>query len=340
MPIPVDTTGFYNKSVDLMNKYKDLNFVKRAIMPELQKTTIPDPKNPEKGSYMSHRMSYAGDDKEGYVAYPEVVQIGQNLQYMPGRESMEYAYKNKQAIPLGKDKNFAEYFTTVGYKYKFPQESYTQAMNEYINNIKIKQPSYKYGGNMNKNKSEIEIGNKKYNVQIAKTDQEQSDGLKNITSLSNNEGMLFVFEEEDQVSMWMEDTQIPLDIIFIDEDYNVLKVQQGAPLSKELITSDNTKYVLEVNAGSGIKIGDELDYDEEKEDDDNPMLVIGPKGNIQIQLSGGERVFSRENSKTIAKMSKKAYKSKLDKDYKALGKKIFKYIDTHNNQKEDFVEIK
>ena len=96
--------------------------------------------------------------------------------------------------------------------------------------------------------------------------------------------------------MWMEDTQIPLDIVFIDEDYNVLKVQQGVPLSKELITSDNTKYVLEVNAGSGIKIGDELDYDEEEEDDDNPMFVIGPKGNIQIQLSGGERVFSRENS--------------------------------------------
>ena len=186
----------------------------------------------------------------------------------------------------------------------------------------------------------IEIGNKTYNVKVAQTDQEQSDGLQNITSLPNNEGMLFVFEEEDQVSMWMEDTQIPLDIVFIDEDYNVLKVQQGVPLSKELITSDNTKYVLEVNAGSGIKIGDELDYDEEEEDDDNPMLVIGPKGNVQIQLSGGERIFSRENSKTIAKMSKKAYKSKLDKDYKALGKKIFKYIDTHNNQKEDFVEIK
>ena len=39
-------------------------------------------------------------------------------------------------------------------------------------------------------------------------------------------------------------------------------------------------------------------------------------------------------------MAKKAYKTKEDKDYKALGKKIFKYIDVHNNQKEDFVEIK
>ena len=185
----------------------------------------------------------------------------------------------------------------------------------------------------------IEIGDKEYSVRIAVTDQEQSDGLKNIDKLFDNEGMLFVFDKEDQVSMWMEDTTIPLDVIFIDEDYNVVKVQQGVPKSKELITSDNTKYVLEVNAGSGIKIGDELDYDEEDEEE-VPMLVIGNKGKIQVELTGGERIFSRPNSKTIAKMAKKAYKSKEDKDYRALGKKIFKYIDVHNNQKEDFVEIK
>lgn len=186
---------------------------------------------------------------------------------------------------------------------------------------------------------EIEIGDKQYNVRIAVTDKEQSDGLKNIDKLFDNEGMLFVFDKEDQISMWMEDTIIPLDVIFIDEDYNVVKVQQGVPKSKELITSDNTKYVLEVNAGSGIKIGDELDYDEEDEEE-VPMLVIGDKGKVQVELTGGERIFSRPNSKTIAKMAKKAYKSKEDKDYRALGKKIFKYIDIHNNQKEDFVEIK
>lgn len=188
----------------------------------------------------------------------------------------------------------------------------------------------------------IEIGNKTYNVKISITDEEQSDGLKNVEKMSDNEGMLFIFEKEDQVSMWMEDTKIPLDVIFIDEDYNVVKVQQGVPMSKELITSDNTKYVLEVNAGSGIKIGDELDYDDDDEEDEEevPMLVIGPKGKVQMTIEGGERILSRKNTKQLAKMAKRAYKSKEDKDYKALGKKIFKYIDIHNNQKEDFVEIK
>ena len=150
----------------------------------------------------------------------------------------------------------------------------------------------------------IEIGDKEYSVRIAVTDQEQSDGLKNIDKLFDNEGMLFVFDKEDQVSMWMEDTTIPLDVIFIDEDYNVVKVQQGVPKSKELITSDNTKYVLEVNAGSGIKIGDELDYDEEDEEE-VPMLVIGNKGKIQVELTGGERIFSRVSSRIIAEKLKK-----------------------------------
>ena len=190
----------------------------------------------------------------------------------------------------------------------------------------------------------IEIGDKEYNVRIAVTDKEQSDGLKNIDKLFDNEGMLFVFDKEDQVSMWMEDTTIPLDVIFIDEDYNVVKVQQGVPKSKELITSDNTKYVLEVNAGSGIKIGDELDYDEEDEEE-VPMLVIGNKGKIQVELTGNERIFSRVSSRIIARKAKKAYINKKDKDIyenlcKSLGKYVFKEISKQNNNEPEYVEIK
>lgn len=191
---------------------------------------------------------------------------------------------------------------------------------------------------------EIEIGDKQYNVRIAITDEEQSDGLKNIEKLFDNEGMLFVFDKEDQVSMWMEDTVIPLDVIFIDEDYNVVKVQQGVPKSKELITSDNTKYVLEVNAGSGIKIGDELDYDEEDEEE-VPMLVIGDKGKVQMTIEGGERIFSRTSSKIIVRKAKKAYINKKDKNIyenlcKSLGKYIFKEISKQNNNEPEYVEIK
>lgn len=190
------------------------------------------------------------------------------------------------------------------------------------------------------NKTEIEIGDKKYNVQIAKTEDEMAKGLQGVKELPDNEGMLFCFEKPEEQSFWMEDTLIPLDIIFINEDNEVIKVQQGAPMSKEAITCKDVLYVLEVNAGSGIKIEDELDYDEEDNSEDSKMYVIGPKGKIQMELEGNERIFSRNNTKQLVKMSKKAYKSKDERDYKALGKKLFKYINTHNTQDPDYVEIK
>ena len=190
------------------------------------------------------------------------------------------------------------------------------------------------------NKTEIEIGDKKYNVQIAKTEDEMAKGLQGVKELPDNEGMLFCFEKPEEQSFWMEDTLIPLDIIFINEDNEVIKVQQGAPMSKEAITCKDVLYVLEVNAGSGIKIGDELDYDEDDNSEDSKMYVIGPKGKIQMELEGNERIFSRNNTKQLVKMSKKAYKSKDERDYKALGKKLFKYINTHNTQDPDYVEIK
>ena len=57
-------------------------------------------------------------------------------------------------------------------------------------------------------------------------------------------------------------------------------------------------------------------------------------------MNGRERIISTDISKPIIRLSKKAYKSKLDSDYIKLGKKIFKYIEKQDNQADDFVEIK
>ena len=122
---PVDTTGFNNRSVQLMKKYKDLNFVKRAVNPTLQKLTLPDPDNPK--GYMSHKMSYAEHDGQNF-AFPGVVQDKGKLKYLPGIKGAKYAIQHKQLIPLGKDNNFADYFTTVGYKYNMNPDVYNEAM--------------------------------------------------------------------------------------------------------------------------------------------------------------------------------------------------------------------
>ena len=191
-------------------------------------------------------------------------------------------------------------------------------------------------------KCKITIGNKSYQVSLAETEEEQMKGLQGVHTLPEDEGVLFVFEEPGEVGFWMKDTLIPLDIIYINDDDEVIAVEQGAPGDETILEHPDVKYVLEVNKDSGIKIGDELDIEDEENSESEiiGMYVIGPKGGIQMEVDGKERIFSIEHTKTIIRLSKKAYKSKLDSDYIKLGKKIFKYIEKQDNQADDFVEIK
>lgn len=191
-------------------------------------------------------------------------------------------------------------------------------------------------------KCKITIGNKSYQVSLAETEEEQMKGLQGVHTLPEDEGFLFVFEEPGEVGFWMKDTLIPLDIIYINDDDEVIAVEQGVPGDETILEHSDVKYVLEVNKDSGIKIGDELDIEDEENSESEiiGMYVIGPKGEIQMEVDGKERIFSIEHTKTIIRLSKKAYKSKLDSDYIKLGKKIFKYIEKQDNQADDFVEIK
>lgn len=187
-------------------------------------------------------------------------------------------------------------------------------------------------------KVKISVEDKEYTVEIAKTEEERAKGLQNRKSLGDSEGMLFVFDKPQTVGFWMDKTEIPLDIIFIDEDEEVISVYKGKPFSKEIAEEDDVKYVLEVNQNSGIKEGDELEFEEDSEDSDKiTMKVIAPDGSTQMELEGGERIFSRKNTRTLIKMAKRADETKSDTDYKRLGNKMFKYIKQQNNRKPDYV---
>jgi uncharacterized membrane protein (UPF0127 family) len=72
-----------------------------------------------------------------------------------------------------------------------------------------------------------------------------------VTSLPEDSGMLFPYDEEDEVTFWMKDTVIPLDIIFIDEDGNVTKVTSASPNDETPITGIAMD-VLELNLDSGV----------------------------------------------------------------------------------------
>lgn len=180
----------------------------------------------------------------------------------------------------------------------------------------------------------IHIGNKEYNVKEAHTEEEKRKGLQEITELPKNEGMLFFFDEPQEVSMWMQNTLIPVDIIFINEDDEVIKVVQGVPNNETPIVVQDTLYVLEVNVNSGIKEGDELEI----EDDGPIMKVLAQDGTSQMSLFGGERIFSRKNTVVLIRKAKKADKTKSENDLRALGRYMFKCIKGQDERPAEYVK--
>lgn len=180
----------------------------------------------------------------------------------------------------------------------------------------------------------IKINNKEYKVRKAVTEEEHKKGLQGVKELPKDEGMLFYFDPPQDVSMWMKDTPIALDVIFINEEQEVICIYKGKPNSENQMSCKDVAYVLEVNENSGIKIGDELDFEE-----DTPVMkVLFPDGSEQMGLQGGERIFSRKNTIILIKKAKKAEETLADADYKALGKYMFKCIKTQDTRKPEYVE--
>jgi uncharacterized protein len=103
-------------------------------------------------------------------------------------------------------------------------------------------------------------------VEVAATPKEREIGLMNRESLADDTGMLFDFRESRPVSMWMKNTLIPLDMLFIDKTGTIVRIARNAkPHSLETIPSGKpVRYVLEINggaaAGYGAKAGDRLEH--------------------------------------------------------------------------------
>lgn len=105
-----------------------------------------------------------------------------------------------------------------------------------------------------------------FKVALATTPQSRRTGLMDISSMDPDEGMLFIFPESQQLSFWMKNTYIPLDIIFIDEDLKIIKIHENAkPLDINIRyeSGQPAKYALELNAltarTKNIKVGDKVE---------------------------------------------------------------------------------
>lgn len=108
------------------------------------------------------------------------------------------------------------------------------------------------------------------NIQIADDIKKRIAGLMHYKELGENEGMLFIFEEEERHSFWMKNTAIPLDLIFINEQKEIVEIApNNNPYSLKSITSlEYALYILEVNAGyckdKNIEIGDKISFERQK----------------------------------------------------------------------------
>ena len=113
----------------------------------------------------------------------------------------------------------------------------------------------------------VNVGDKTYNCQIAKTEEDRKKGLMGVENLPPDEGMLFVWEDEDTREMWMKDTKIPLDQIAINDNDEVVLVYKAQPEDETLVPFMNAKYILEVNQDSGIVEGDDFEIDDSEDYD-------------------------------------------------------------------------
>lgn len=97
----------------------------------------------------------------------------------------------------------------------------------------------------------------KIDIEIADNEDKRMTGLMFRDKMDENQGMLFLFQIEEQQAFWMKNTILPLDIIFVNAKREVVSIQKNAePYSEKSLPSFKpAQYVVEVNAGYTDKYG-------------------------------------------------------------------------------------
>ena len=190
----------------------------------------------------------------------------------------------------------------------------------------------------------VNIGNKTYNCQLAKTEEQHRKGLMDVDYLAPDEGRLFIFKKEGTREFWMKNTTLELTQISINDDDEVEEVYQAIPEDETLIPFKNCKYLLEVNRTTEIQKGDEFEIDDSDDLNKYVMKVLAPDGSTQMNLQGGERIFSRISTKKMIKQAKKANSVRDNQDLfekacRKLGKICLKELYAQNHRDQEYVQV-
>ncbi|MCB1584055.1 MAG: DUF192 domain-containing protein [Marinicella sp.] len=121
------------------------------------------------------------------------------------------------------------------------------------------------------NQHKVTINDISFQVELADDDNERALGLMYREQMGDNQGMLFIFPDSQPRAFWMQNTLIPLDILYFDHNRKLINVSGNTPPCKNTTTrcpnypsKKPAKYVLEINAGlsqkHGFKPGDEITF--------------------------------------------------------------------------------
>jgi len=118
------------------------------------------------------------------------------------------------------------------------------------------------------NYSLLKIGDNTIQVELADTNEKRSHGLSGRDPLSQDTGLLFIFENIGIYGFWMKDMKFSIDIVWIDEMWQVIGVERDVSPNtypKTFYPNRAVKYVLEINSGEasrlGIDIGQQVFFD-------------------------------------------------------------------------------
>ena len=108
-------------------------------------------------------------------------------------------------------------------------------------------------------------GTHKFTVEVARSQEEQAQGLMNRQSLAPDRGMIFPYDPPQQVAFWMKNTLIPLDMVFIRADGTIARIATAQPQSLDAVgAGEPIAAVLEIRGGRaaelGIRAGDKVDW--------------------------------------------------------------------------------
>ena len=121
----------------------------------------------------------------------------------------------------------------------------------------------------NVNRSQVCFHQSCVNVEVVQKPEELSRGLQFRKSLDKNSGMLFIFPQAGVYQFWMKDTLIPLDMLWLNEEREIMHIARQVPPCVEdpcptYGPEESSRYVLEVNAGYtdelGLKVGGQAEF--------------------------------------------------------------------------------